>query len=356
MTALSTLRQALDANVPAILWGPPGIGKTARIEQEAARRDWAIETVISSIRQPDDFAGLPWINGGGVVMVPPDWGERLAKTNKPAILFLDEVSCAPPATQGALLRVVLERVVGDLCLPSHVRVLAAANPPEQSAGGWDLSMPLANRLLHINWPTPSIGEWSHWAMSPIAQLPQHGAALVASFLTRRPELLLDVPDNETSGGMAWPSPRSWAMAASLLAPTLDLSTIAQTIVGCVGEGPAAEFTSFVVDANQLRDPEELLADPSSWEPDPDRLDLVFATMHSVVSAVTAASDTDTESPLTPTRWDAAWALLNTAREIAPDSVFAVGSILARAGAMRSDLDAPQWLAGLVPLLDEIEAA
>jgi MoxR-like ATPase len=41
--------------------------------------------------------------------------------------------------QAALLRVVLERTVGDLSLPADVAVVAAANPPEQAADGWDLS-------------------------------------------------------------------------------------------------------------------------------------------------------------------------------------------------------------------------
>jgi len=49
--------------------------------------------------------------------------------------------------QAALLRVVLERAVGDLTLPDEVAVVAAANPPEQAADGWDLSQPtrLPNR-------------------------------------------------------------------------------------------------------------------------------------------------------------------------------------------------------------------
>ena len=61
------------------------------------------------------------------------------------ILFLDQLSTAPPAVQAALLRVALERTVCDLELPAGVAVVAAANPPEQAASGWDLSRPLASR-------------------------------------------------------------------------------------------------------------------------------------------------------------------------------------------------------------------
>jgi hypothetical protein len=49
--------------------------------------------------------------------------------------------------------VLLERTVGDLTLPDEVAIVAAANPPEQAADGWDLSAPLANRLCHLTWET-----------------------------------------------------------------------------------------------------------------------------------------------------------------------------------------------------------
>ena len=349
MSAISLLQRSLDMNIPAVLWGPPGIGKTDRINQEAARREWPIETVIAAIRQPDDFAGLPWIREDGVVMVPPNWGKRLTNANGPSILFLDEISCAAPATQGALLRVVLERTVGDLQLPDSVRVVAAANPPEEAAGGWDLTKPLANRLLHITWTPPTTAEWSRWAMSPEANLVPHGASRVAAFLSRRPELLLQVPDSDTEGGQAWPSPRSWAMVAQLIDHgNINRETLLGVVTGCVGDGPAIEFADFDRDASQLPDPEDLLADPSAWKPDLKRLDLLFASLHAVVAVVV--------SNLTPDRWDAAWKLLEIAHEHAADIVFAVGYPLAEAGQRRSDLSTPLWLAGAAEALSEVRNA
>ena len=46
---------------------------------------------------------------------------------------------------------MLERTVGDLPLPDGVTVIAAANPPELAADGWDLAAPLANRFCHLDW-------------------------------------------------------------------------------------------------------------------------------------------------------------------------------------------------------------
>jgi len=83
-------------------------------------------------------------------MAPPDWAVRLVQAGK-GLLFLDELSTAPPAVQAALLRLVLERRVGALHLPPGVRIVAAANPRSSAADGWELSAPLANRFVHLQW-------------------------------------------------------------------------------------------------------------------------------------------------------------------------------------------------------------
>ncbi len=136
--AAEALGVAVAARVPVLLWGAPGTGKTSAIRAMAHAMDLPCETVIASIREPSDFAGLPIVVGDVVRFAPPAWARRLAEAGH-GLLFLDELSTAPPAVQAALLRVVLERAVGDLTLPDEVAVVAAANPPEQAADGWDLS-------------------------------------------------------------------------------------------------------------------------------------------------------------------------------------------------------------------------
>lgn len=41
--------------------------------------------------------------------------------------------------------------MGAYALPDTVRIVAAANPPDVAASGWELSAPLANRFVHIQW-------------------------------------------------------------------------------------------------------------------------------------------------------------------------------------------------------------
>jgi AAA domain (dynein-related subfamily) len=331
--AVTALGVAVAARVPVLLWGAPGTGKTSTIRAMADQMGWPCETVIASIREPSDFAGLPVVMGNGVRFAPPGWAQRLAEAGR-GLLFLDELSTAPPAVQAALLRVVLERVVGDLALPEDVAVVAAANPPEQAADGWDLSAPLANRLCHLAWEIDpravADGLAGGWAAPTVPVLPDRweggvglARGLVAAFLHVRPALACAPPADAGSAGRGWPSPRTWDMAARLLAAgdAGDAGEEARSALvrGCVGEGAGVEFLAWLVEMD-LPDPEAVLADPASFVL-PKRGDRAYAAV-AAVAAVVAADPT-------PQRWVAGWQVLGQAASGAPDVAAVAARTLAR---------------------------
>ncbi|WP_212843758.1 AAA family ATPase [Catellatospora sp. IY07-71] len=364
---LDALTLAVAADLPVLLWGEPGIGKTAALQQLAGTLDLPLTTVIASVHEPSDFAGLPVVGDDpavqGVPMAPPDWAVRLVREGR-GLLFLDELSTAPPAVQAALLRVVLERRVGALHLPPGVRIVAAANPRASAADGWELSAPLANRFVHLQWTHDADvvvrGLGGVW---PRAELPRldparlagavaYARRAVCAFLTARPTLVHRLPNSETRRGGAWPSPRSWDMTLRLVAfataAGASREVLALLVRGTVGDGAGLELLASL-DRLDLPDPEALLADPAAAVL-PERGDLRQAALDAVVAAVRARPDRS--------RWDAAWALLVRALETgAPDLVVVPATTLA---ALRRDEwqvpPAIERLAGMVSMSQRADQA
>ena len=147
-TTVTVIDAAGRAGVPVLLLSDPGVGKSSLVRGLAAAQGVVCETVLGSIREPADIAGLPVVGEAGVRLDAPAWAKRLAEAGA-GYLFLDELTTCPPAVQAAMLTLALDRVVGELPLPSGVRVVAGANPPDRAADGWELSPPLANRFLHL---------------------------------------------------------------------------------------------------------------------------------------------------------------------------------------------------------------
>ncbi|MFF4695259.1 AAA family ATPase [Streptomyces chattanoogensis] len=315
---LEALALTVTANQPVLLWGEPGIGKSAGLQQLAAGLGLPLETVIASVHEPSDFAGLPIVGDDpavtGVPMAPPDWAVRLTRAGA-GLLFFDELSSAPPAVQAALLRVVLERRVGSLVLPEAVRIVAAANPPSSAADGWHLSPPLANRFVHLDWThdprTVARGMAGTWpevtvpvvdpARVPGAVARARGA--ISGFLTARPGLVHHIPADAESRGRSWPSPRTWEMALRLLATGYATGAgreaLAAALTGAVGDGAGIELLSYLEHLD-LPDPDRVLADPDAFAL-PDRGDRQLAFLIAVVAAI--------QSELTRPRWEAGWAVL-----------------------------------------------
>ncbi|MET9952961.1 AAA family ATPase [Streptomyces sp. NPDC006339] len=357
---LEALTLAVAADLPVLLWGEPGIGKTAALTQLAESLDLPLTTVIASVHEPSDFSGLPVVGDDpaeqGVPLAPPDWAVRLVRAGR-GLLFLDELSTATPAVQAALLRLVLERRIGSLRLPPDVRIVAAANPRASAADGWELSAPLANRFVHLQWTHDHEvvvrglgGTWPRATLPRLdpARLPEAvdvARRAVCGLLTTRPALVHRLPDGETRRGGAWPSPRSWDMALSLIAfataAGASRDVLSLLVRGTVGDGAGLELLAWL-DRMDLPDPELLLADPANAEL-PERGDRRQAALEGVVEAVKARPE--------QARWDAAWRLLVRALETgAPDLVVVPATTLA--ALRREEWDVPaeiERLAGVVSL-------
>ena len=173
-------------------------------------------------------------------------------------------------------------------------------------------------------------------------------ALVAGFVRHRPTLMLQVPDNASEAGKAWPSPRTWEMASRLMTSATATGheqlgdVVAMAVGGCVGLGAASELLAWVKELD-LPDPEVILKNPDKFKL-PPRSDRQFAVLASVAAAVVQNTTND--------RWIAGWKVMAKAATDGPKDVAAAASAsLLRLARRRPDLPLPSAeIKAFVPLL------
>lgn len=204
------------------LWGPPGIGKSSVVRSVAENLN--LELIDQRISQiaPVDLRGLPYVENGISHYAPQSW----LPTEGRGILFLDEFNMATPSMMGIAQQLILDRKVGEYTLPDGWFVLGAGNRVEDKAAISQMPSPVANRFIHFE-TEADLTSFKKYA------IPAGFNEQIISFLNFRPQLLFDFNKN----AKAWPSPRSWEFASSLLDVDID-------IANAIGAGAASEFYSY----------------------------------------------------------------------------------------------------------------
>jgi len=321
---IDAMAVCIQTRTPCLLTGAPGVAKTSITEglMEVLCADH--HTSIAALHEPPEYGGYPQpvaateTEPAGVALLACRWVNRLARVTDPSKivgLFLDELSNAPPATRSAAMRGILDGVWGEVEIP-RLAVVAAMNPAHIAESGYELSAPLANRFVHLDWDMPG----AYWLDAMVAGFPapkvrrlpngwESKLALARGYVTgfghARPAALQSMPQEASLRAGPWASYRTWTMAMRLVAASLamgeklDGNLALMLMKGCVGPGAAAEFLTWAVEMD-LPDPEKVLADPSLLQMH-DRGDRAYAVLSSVAAAVLGNN--------TIPRWTQGWEVL-----------------------------------------------
>lgn len=230
--ATRALSAYLSADIPAFLWGAPGIGKSDMVASVAASMGLPLIDLRATLLDPVDLRGLPMVADGAAAWARPDFLPYAPRDGESGILFLDELNAAPASTQAACFQLVLNRRVGEYQLPAGWRIVAAGNRASDRAAAQRMPSALANRFAHLDCEA-DLDAWCAWADRADV------APLVVAFLRFRPELLHKMPDGEAR---AFPTPRAWAQVGKVADAPDDLRL--SLVQGLVGDAAAVEFEGF----------------------------------------------------------------------------------------------------------------
>lgn len=218
-----------------MLHGRPGVGKTEVVRQLAAEQNARLYDLRLTTIESQDLRGLPYYDHQTKKTLwyrPDDLPDDPAH---PSLLFLDELTAAPPHLHPAVYGLLQERRVGPHNLPDSVFIVAAGNMVEDGAVAYEMGTALSDRLIHLN-VAASATDWLENFAIPNSLHPA-----VAAFIRMRPDLLETTPEALDRGLMIATTPRSWERVSKIMQAVQDRALRKIMLAGTIGEAIAAEF-------------------------------------------------------------------------------------------------------------------
>lgn len=280
-----TLAARHGQHTPVMLWGPPGVGKSQMVAQVAQSQNIPMIDLRLSQMEPSDLRGIPFRQDKGVDWAVPNMLPNAGRHGVDGVLFLDEITSAPPSVSAAAYQLILDRCLGEYKIPDGWAIFAAGNRQGDRGVTYSMPSPLANRFSHYEVDT-HLDDWVAWAY---AQGIDDG---LIGFLRFRPELLFDF--DPASNPTAFATPRSWEFAHRALQKFRDLpSLLVGSLQACVGPAAGVELHAFI--QNLERMPDVAAIARGELQSVPDEIDIQYAVAAALVGY--AIRDRDKDSAL-----------------------------------------------------------
>ncbi len=269
-------------HTPVMLWGPPGVGKSQIVVQVAESHQVPVIDIRLSQMEPSDLRGIPFRDGEQVEWAVPSMLPNSKSHGPKGILFLDEITSAPPSVSAAAYQLILDRRLGNYRVPEGWAIVAAGNRQGDRGVTYAMPAPLANRFSHFEVEV-NLDDWVAWAY-------QEGIdERVIAFLRFRPELLFDF--DPAHNPMAFPSPRSWEFTHRALQKFINHPRLLLgSLQACVGPAAGVELNAFIASLDQMPDLDAILR--GDEVPVPEEIDLQYAVATALVGRAIRAKESD----------------------------------------------------------------
>ncbi|KXL54255.1 ATPase family associated with various cellular activities (AAA) [Anaerotignum neopropionicum] len=205
---------------PVLLMGPPGIGKTAIMEQVARECGVALVSYSITHHTRQSAIGLPFIShkeygGKEYAVTEYTMSEIIASVyNKmeetglsEGILFIDEINCASETLAPAMLQFLQAKTFGAHSVPQGWLIVAAGNPPEFNKSVREFDVVTLDRVKKID-VEPDFQVWKEYAYKQSI----HGAIL--SYLEIKKNYFYAM--ETTVDGKRFVTPRGWEDLSTIL--------------------------------------------------------------------------------------------------------------------------------------------
>ncbi len=250
----SDLRDALKVcfatKRAAMVWGSPGVGKSAIIAQLAKELGVDLLDFRLVMRDTVDMRGVPFVDKAGRTQwaVPAEFPKEGTK----GIWLLDEANAAHPQVQVVAYQLTHDRAVGDYKVPDGWVIVLAGNKETDGAVVHKMSTALSSRVVHLDLDV-DLEDWLTWAKDAKVH------DMVRAFVKFRPNLLHSFDPKLKA--RSFPCPRTWEIVSDIIKAGPKPSVEHALFEGTVGAGAAVELSGFVRSWRSIPDIDGIIADP-----------------------------------------------------------------------------------------------
>lgn len=205
---------------PILMMGPPGIGKTAIMEQIARECQIGLVSYTITHHTRQSAVGLPFIEKkvyGGKEYSVTEYTmseivasiyEKMEKTGfREGILFIDEINCVSETLAPTMLQFLQCKTFGNHAIPNGWIIVAAGNPPEYNKSVRDFDIVTLDRVKKID-VREDYGVWKEYAY----EAGIHGAIL--SYLELKKQNFYQIETTVT--GKKFITARGWEDLSEIL--------------------------------------------------------------------------------------------------------------------------------------------
>ena len=205
---------------PILLMGPPGIGKTAIMEQVAEECGVGLVAYTITHHTRQSAVGLPRIETktyGGKEMSVTEYTmseiiasvyEAMERTGvREGILFLDEINCVSETLAPTMLQFLQNKTFGRHKVPDGWIIVAAGNPPEYNKSVREFDIVTLDRVRQID-VEANVDVWLDYARS------KHLHSAILSYLSAKKDRFYMI--ERTADSLSFVTARGWENLSEIL--------------------------------------------------------------------------------------------------------------------------------------------